>query len=97
MGKKTSKNKVKKHGKNKAYHKRYITARRTKDLDQIQEELAAVGSSMNDESLPPAKVPFDLDLPGGGQYYCMHCARHFIGPTWMDEHLASKQHKRRYV
>lgn len=48
--------------------KKYRTKRRTKDLDQIHEDL----KPENAERLREQEV--DLDLPGGGQHYCLHCA-----------------------
>lgn len=62
--------------KRKKYHhgittekKKYRTKRRRRDIDQIVLE----------DLTPDTKVklenqPFDLDLPGGGQFYCVHCA-----------------------
>ncbi len=49
--------------------KKYRTKRRRRDLDQIVLE----------DLIPQTKTqlenqPFDLDLPGGGQFYCVPCA-----------------------
>lgn len=56
------------HVNDKSQKKKYRTKRRTKDLDQIQ----------NDMMPPNAKKlthqPVDPDLPGEGQHYCLHCA-----------------------
>eukprot|EP00730_Choanoeca_flexa_P016929 TRINITY_DN8085_c0_g1_i4.p1 TRINITY_DN8085_c0_g1~~TRINITY_DN8085_c0_g1_i4.p1 ORF type:complete len:141 (+),score=7.81 TRINITY_DN8085_c0_g1_i4:129-551(+) len=41
------------------------------------------------------KPEVDGDLPGLGQFYCIHCARHFIDAHALREHLKSKVHKRR--
>jgi bud site selection protein 20 len=36
----------------------------------------------------------DDDIPGGGQHYCMACARYFADQTSLDSHKKSKPHKR---
>ncbi|CAG0914501.1 unnamed protein product, partial [Notodromas monacha] len=69
--------------------KAFKTKRRKRDLDEI------------DEDLKPSKakqlrnMPVDDDLPGGGQHYCVHCARHFVDEFTLQHHLRSKVHKRR--
>ena len=40
-------------------------------------------------------TPMDPELPGGGQYFCGWCARHFVSQAVLAEHEASKTHKRR--
>lgn len=69
MGKKQSKNRVKKNPKHKTLYKSIRTRRRTKDVDQIQDDIAAVAANpqLNTRSL-------DYDLPGMGQFYCLCCA-----------------------
>lgn len=37
----------------------------------------------------------DLDVPGGAQHYCIHCARYFINNTALQDHFKTKVHKRR--
>lgn len=37
----------------------------------------------------------DLDKAGAGQFYCLHCARHFIDEQALTEHFRTKVHKRR--
>ncbi|XWS66837.1 hypothetical protein CRYUN_Cryun05aG0235300 [Craigia yunnanensis] len=37
----------------------------------------------------------DEDLPGMGQYYCLHCDRYFANLTVRDEHFKTKRHKKR--
>lgn len=55
----------------KDFKKKCRTRKRTKDLDQIHEDL-------KEEN--PTKIQIKSgvkdpdDLPGGGQYYCIHCA-----------------------
>ena len=69
MGKKQSKNHVKKNPKHKTLYKSLRTRRRAKDVDQVQDEIAAVqrNPQLNQRSL-------DFDLPGMGQHYCLCCA-----------------------
>ncbi|XP_057535201.1 uncharacterized protein LOC130813387 [Amaranthus tricolor] len=40
-------------------------------------------------------LPLDEDLPGMGQYYCLHCDRYFSNVTVRDEHFKTKRHKKR--
>ena len=82
--------------KRKKYHrgdthlkKGWRTKRRTKDLDEIDEDL----KSENVKGLLNQEV--DFDKPGTGQYYCVHCARHFINNTALQDHFTTKVHKRR--
>ncbi|KAJ3022166.1 UNVERIFIED_CONTAM: Bud site selection protein 20 [Siphonaria sp. JEL0065] len=67
------------------------TRARTKDLDQIQEDIAKKGTGSTDAAAPE----LDPDLPGLGQFYCIHCAKYFVSQPAMDVHLASKPHKKR--
>ncbi|XP_076231212.1 zinc finger protein 593 homolog [Calliopsis andreniformis] len=69
--------------------KGWRTKRRTKDLDEIDEDL----KDENVKKLLNQEV--DLDKPGAGQYYCVHCARHFINNTALQDHFTTKVHKRR--
>ena len=48
--------------------KKHRTKRRTKDMDQIHEDMKAE----NAERIRRQEV--DYDLPGAGQHYCLHCA-----------------------
>lgn len=71
MGKKASKNKKSKsHGHKKIshLHKIYKTKRKTKDHDQIHEDLKLKNA------LKLLNQQVDHDLPGDGQNYCIHCA-----------------------
>jgi len=58
--------------KKKEYYRSHKTANRSKDIDQIQDELKK-------EKDVGIKISFDVDddLPGLGQHYCAPCARHF--------------------
>ncbi|KOC66281.1 Zinc finger protein 593 like protein [Habropoda laboriosa] len=82
--------------KRKKYHrgdthlkKGWRTKRKTKDLDEIDEDL----KDKNITNLLNQEV--DLDKPGAGQYYCVHCARYFINDTALQDHITTKVHKRR--
>lgn len=69
--------------------KKYRTKRRTKDLDQIDEDI----KPENAEKLIDQEV--DLDKPGSAQFYCVHCARYFINDQALHDHFHTKVHKRR--
>ncbi|TPX32042.1 hypothetical protein SmJEL517_g04773 [Synchytrium microbalum] len=63
------------------------TRARTKDLDQIFDDLKT-------PKVLTQQAP-DAELPGLGQHYCLHCARYFVTQTVMDLHLKTKLHKKR--
>ncbi|XP_021944000.1 zinc finger protein 593 homolog [Folsomia candida] len=67
--------------------KKYRTKRRTRDIDLICEDL--------DHPEKFEKKPIDFDLPGGGQFYCLHCAKHYISQHALEEHRRGKVHKKR--
>ncbi|KAK9870893.1 hypothetical protein WA026_009849 [Henosepilachna vigintioctopunctata] len=69
--------------------RRWRTKRRTKDLDEINEDI----KSENCEKLLNQEV--DYDKPGSAQHYCVHCARYFINDQALTEHFRTKVHKRR--
>ncbi|KAI9345215.1 hypothetical protein BDR26DRAFT_856544 [Obelidium mucronatum] len=74
------------------------TRARVKDLDQIQEDIAkkmAANSNSLVTDSAAAAPELDSDLPGLGQFYCIHCAKYFVTQPAMDVHLASKPHKKR--
>ncbi|XP_044735071.1 zinc finger protein 593 homolog [Chrysoperla carnea] len=82
--------------KRKKYHygdthlkRRWATKRRTKDLDQINEDI----KTDNCEKLLNQEV--DLDKPGAAQFYCVHCAKYFINNRALEDHFRTKVHKRR--
>ncbi|XP_011495746.1 PREDICTED: zinc finger protein 593 homolog [Ceratosolen solmsi marchali] len=82
--------KRKKHHKGVLHLKKsWRTKRRTKDLDEIDEDL----KEENAKQLINQEV--DLDKPGAAQYYCIHCARYFINERALQDHFATKVHKRR--
>ncbi|KAK9168630.1 hypothetical protein Syun_000770 [Stephania yunnanensis] len=68
------------------------TARRDKFLvkgdDAIHAELRKP-----DADLKPSAP--DEDLPGMGQFYCLHCDRYFSSVSVRDDHFKTKKHKRR--
>ncbi|KAG6745131.1 hypothetical protein POPTR_016G093500v4 [Populus trichocarpa] len=71
------------------------TARRSKFLlkgdDAVYEEL----QQKPDGEMKEATLPLDEDLPGMGQYYCLHCDRYFANVSVRDEHFKTKRHKKR--
>jgi len=73
----------------KDFKKKCRTRKRTKDLDQIHEDM----KPENGKKLVFTEI--DNDLPGGGQFYCIHCAKHCIDDKALMDHLKSKIHKRR--
>ncbi|XP_058207948.1 uncharacterized protein LOC131320996 isoform X1 [Rhododendron vialii] len=68
------------------------TSRRTKfeikGDDAVYESL-----QKTDEGKKP--LPVDEDLPGMGQYYCLHCDRYFASVAVRDEHFKTKRHRKR--
>ena len=76
------------------------TKRRTKDLDQIEDDLKRAGRLPGEIAMADADaadaaavVPYDPDLPGGGRFYCPETARHFESQHALDQHMLSKQFK----
>lgn len=58
----------KQHKGDKPLKEKYRLKRKTKDIDQIHEDL----KRENAEKLLNQEV--DLDKPGSAQFYCLHCA-----------------------
>ena len=56
------------HKNDKDLKKKYRTRRRTKDLDQIHEDMKPQKAAKLLSQEP------DTDLPGSGQFYCLQCA-----------------------
>lgn len=82
--------------KRKKYHygdthlkRRWRTKSRTKDLDEIDDDIKPenVQKFLNQE--------VDLDRPGSAQFYCVHCARYFTNNQALEAHFKTKVHKRR--
>ncbi|KAL3883420.1 hypothetical protein ACJMK2_029737 [Sinanodonta woodiana] len=78
-----------KHKGDKPLKEKYRTKRKTKDLDEIHEDM----KEGNAEKLLNAEI--DHDKPGAAQFYCLHCAKHCINDTALKDHFRSKPHKRR--
>uniref|UniRef100_A0A6N2KWM9 C2H2-type domain-containing protein n=1 Tax=Salix viminalis TaxID=40686 RepID=A0A6N2KWM9_SALVM len=57
--------------------------------DAVYEELQKPDGEMK------STLPLDEDLPGMGQYYCLHCDRYFANVTVRDEHFKTKRHRKR--
>ncbi|KAL2992540.1 hypothetical protein AAZX31_10G052500 [Glycine max] len=70
------------------------TARRTK-FELKGDDMVYAQLNKPDQERPP--LPVDEDLPGMGQYYCLHCDRYFANITVRDEHFKTKRHKKRYA
>ncbi|KAJ2498521.1 hypothetical protein GGH96_004245 [Coemansia sp. RSA 1972] len=77
------------HCNNKELHNRYKTKRRTKDLDQIQDDLKPENKTRL------VSMPLDEDLPGLGQHYCVECAKFYIDNETLVRHRHGREHKRR--
>ncbi|EQC39150.1 hypothetical protein SDRG_03356 [Saprolegnia diclina VS20] len=78
------------HCKKKGYKRGHATKSRSRDIDQIQDDLKkeeTTGTVMTFE--------LDEDLPGLGQFYCTPCGRHFMDEVARTVHIKSKVHKRR--
>ncbi|PJF18441.1 hypothetical protein PSACC_01746 [Paramicrosporidium saccamoebae] len=73
------------HKARKELSKKNRLRKRTKDLDQIVEDI----------DTGRRQVEFDEDLPGGGQFQCVECSRFFISQEVLDEHNKTKPHKKR--
>jgi bud site selection protein 20 len=66
---------------------------RTRDLDRIQDDLKALA----DGKVTTAELDYvanATDLPGNGQFHCVHCARHFVDARNLEIHLKTKDHKK---
>jgi len=72
------------------FSRKYKTKRKTKDLDQIYEDLhqPEIKAKLENQEVDP-------DRPGLAQHYCLHCARYFISSSTLIEHFQTKNHKRR--
>ncbi|CBI30137.3 unnamed protein product, partial [Vitis vinifera] len=69
------------------------TARRDKFL--LKDILLSTFSILNKPEGEKKPLPVDEDLPGMGQYYCLHCDRYFANVAVRDEHFKTKRHKKR--
>ncbi|KAG9144618.1 hypothetical protein Leryth_027588 [Lithospermum erythrorhizon] len=55
----------------------------------------SVYEQLNKSASLTKPLPLDEDLPGLGQFYCLHCARYFANETVRDDHFKTKRHKKR--
>ncbi|KAK9235430.1 hypothetical protein V1525DRAFT_410003 [Lipomyces kononenkoae] len=70
--------------------RRSKTKRRTRDLDQVHEDL-----SSKETVQKLSNQPLDESKPGLGQYYCIECAKYFETDFAKTVHRRGKNHKRR--
>ncbi|KAK9376482.1 uncharacterized protein V1513DRAFT_410400 [Lipomyces chichibuensis] len=70
--------------------RRSKTKRRTRDLDQVHEDLSSQASVQK-----LSNQPLDESKPGLGQYYCIECAKYFETDFAKTVHRRGKNHKRR--
>lgn len=98
MGTGQTKRKRRAHAKKKQFKKYFLsTKHRSKDLDQIQEEVAK-GKVRDGRGAIASRggcYEYDEDLPGGGQFYCVETGRHFVDAHALREHKKSKAFKKR--
>jgi bud site selection protein 20 len=71
----------------KKYKKKTWLCHIAKDTDQIQDEIEKRANSI--------KVPYNDELPGGGQFYCVETGMHFIDAKALADHKKSRYYKRR--
>eukprot|EP01128_Nolandella_sp_AFSM9_P004553 TRINITY_DN2057_c0_g2_i1.p1 TRINITY_DN2057_c0_g2~~TRINITY_DN2057_c0_g2_i1.p1 ORF type:complete len:127 (-),score=24.24 TRINITY_DN2057_c0_g2_i1:211-558(-) len=69
--------------------KRQQTKRKTKDIDEVWED------SQPERAARIKNRPIDEDLPGLGKFYCIACARHFVGDAALQTHMKQQPHKKR--
>ena len=72
----------------KKYKRGRDTKRRRRDVEQVFDDMT------KKEQLETAQ-PFDDDLPGCGQFYCVETARYFVDQKALDDHKKSRAYKRR--
>ena len=72
----------------KKYKRGRDTKRRRRDVEQVFDDMT------KKEQLETAQ-PFDDDLPGCGQCYCVETARYFVDQKALDDHKKSRAYKRR--
>ena len=77
--------------KKKGYKKLMLSVkRRSKDIDQIQQEMLDIAAGVRS-----ADGYRDEDAPGAGEHFCIPCSRHFVGAGDLANHLATKGHRKR--
>lgn len=70
------------------------THRRSKFLVK-GDDLVYEGLKKAEDQPTTLLLPPDEDLPGMGQYYCLHCDRYFANATVRDEHFKTKRHRKK--
>eukprot|EP01087_Luapelamoeba_hula_P016144 TRINITY_DN4937_c0_g1_i1.p2 TRINITY_DN4937_c0_g1~~TRINITY_DN4937_c0_g1_i1.p2 ORF type:complete len:183 (+),score=45.39 TRINITY_DN4937_c0_g1_i1:45-551(+) len=73
------------NSKDKSKRKAWGTKNRTKDLDQIHDEMQK----------GKRELPIDIELPGQGQHFCPHCDTFFITEDTLKRHFKGKPHRKR--
>uniref|UniRef100_A0A0K8TQY1 Zinc finger protein 593 homolog n=1 Tax=Tabanus bromius TaxID=304241 RepID=A0A0K8TQY1_TABBR len=68
--------------------RRWRVRNRRRDLDQIDADLQTKPEELVNQNV-------DMEKPGFGQFYCIHCAKYFIDDHAMQAHFKTKVHKRR--
>lgn len=67
-------------------------ANRSKDRDQIQDEME---KNVEKAGVAQPVIPYDDELPGGGQFFCQETDMHFIDAKALADHKKSRFYKRR--
>jgi bud site selection protein 20 len=78
--------------KKKKYKRAVWLSNRDKDMDQIQDEME---KAQQEPGEAQASIPYDDDLPGGGQFFCVETGQHFINAKALSDHKKTKYYKRR--
>jgi len=74
--------------KKKQFHKARKTKHRTKDIDEIVNDLKP------DNIVKINNRVLDENLPGLGQFYCVFCSRYFVNKDSLTNHYRGKEHKK---
>ncbi|CAG9461370.1 unnamed protein product [Pedinophyceae sp. YPF-701] len=85
--------------KHKKYHKQLHRGKfEARHIDQVWEDVRspqAVIDATHGPKGTTSRAEHDDDTPGGGQHYCVPCARYFATGLALAEHERGKPHKRR--
>jgi len=74
----------------KKYKRKTWLCNRAKDTDQIQDEMEKAKKAGK-----PITFKYDDELPGGGQFYCVESAKHFIDAKALADHKKTRYYKKR--
>jgi hypothetical protein len=74
----------------------YFTLCCTINLDTISARDDLIHAELRKVDVPKTQEP-NSDLPGLGQFYCLHCDRYFNNASVRDDHYKTKKHKKRCV